>query len=182
MYVVAVPHGSAFHSGRWQTTGICVLGLHHEFGCNRRLTDVITEGEQSGALGCRITPWRLMGFWLPVRAVRVILLSEIIQLMSPYHSTWGWPYLQYPKPCVVSGALKDGWSSESEGSQRLRFYKQHGRWANVPCLKLINISPAYNRRHQNLKRKPCNFVQCLYIYIYIYIYTSILIKNAFVTT
>jgi len=42
------------------------------------------------------------------------------------------------------------------GIGEIAFLKQHVRWANVPCLNIINPSPAYIRWHRNLKRNPCN--------------------------
>jgi hypothetical protein len=63
---------------------------------------------------------------------------------------------------AVPETLRCFWSTKRRmkfrklGSERLRFHKQHGRWTNVPCLKIINASPAYVLRHQNLKRKPYN--------------------------
>jgi hypothetical protein len=60
------------------------------------------------ALGLSHYALKINGVLVTCLAVRIVLLSEIIQLTSPQPFTWGWPYLQYPKPCVVSGALKDG--------------------------------------------------------------------------
>jgi hypothetical protein len=130
-YVVTVPHSAAFPVGRRQTTGICAPGLHHVFGFNRRLTNVITKSEQWRYTWRDAFAMKMSCFLVtcPYTENGSFIINNLIYVFTSFHLRMATLPLAEILCCFWS--TKRWAKSTKWGFKRLYFYTQLGGCTNI---------------------------------------------------